>query len=117
MTQAQWNVYIAAAIAANQTLISSGQVNGAINGNEFDSVVIGGDQLDYLFAGFTVPQLVTFSVIADGNYVFSANVVNSEPFVLPSGFNARRWEFEIVSRGVPINAIRVASSMPELDNG
>lgn len=56
---------------------------------------------------------LTFKLYTDSTLDHTHNVLNSEPFRLPSGALAKSWEFE-VSGTTPVNSVSIADTAAEL---
>jgi hypothetical protein len=56
---------------------------------------------------------VTFKLYADGELVHTEDVINSDPFRLPSGFMGIDYEYELTGTAI-VNAVYVATTMAEL---
>lgn len=62
---------------------------------------------------FGVAEDVVITIFANGKQVYSRQIRNREPFVLPSGFTARTW-FVRISANQDVRRIAMAESMEEL---
>lgn len=58
-------------------------------------------------------RFITLTIFADGKQRAVIHVRNHQPFRLPSGFKADRWEFQ-VNGNVPLRFIKVAETSKEL---
>ena len=58
-------------------------------------------------------RFITLTIFADGKQRAVIHVRNRQPFRLPSGFKADRWEFQ-VNGNIPLRFIKVAETSKEL---
>ena len=101
----------AAAIASNQAIFNSGAplfgtlgTDGALN-----SIALNGSILKSLVSQAIDSRYITLTVFANGKQVASIQVRDSNPFRLPSGFKADRWEFQL-SGNIPVRHLKVAET-------
>lgn len=90
---------------------------GSVNGAGLNVFCLNGDWMDIANARYSEPDSITVKVIADGDEMYVATLNDEEPHQLPSGYVARKWEFEISTKGVDVQALKIATSNAELDVG
>ncbi|MDB5814421.1 MAG: hypothetical protein JWN23_1538 [Rhodocyclales bacterium] len=104
---------IAAALATNQALINTDMTEGGLGMAMLGDFALGTDYM------IDIPpaewQTVTLQVIVGGIVRASVAVKSEKPFRLPTGYRGDVVELRLQGN-VTINAVHVATSMPELRN-
>lgn len=98
-----------AAIAANETAMAAGSIEGDLNATALNGIALNGDILMALPAR---APTVSVSVIAEGTRIAEITRTNI-PVRLPSTRRAEKWEIE-VSANVKVSRITMAKTMDEL---
>lgn len=104
---------LAAIEISNAALIAAGGIGGDMNGQELDGITINGDGLDRILDVYYGVLGLWFKLFADGVEVFSAYIDRPESFRLPSGYEARAFEFEVTGR-TEIRSVALATSVADL---
>lgn len=94
-----------------QILQSAGNVDGAMGADFIAAHAIGGSNLRRLNASSVVK--VTFSLSKDGEIFFSTQVFNSNPFLLPSGYETDNISIH-VSSNVVVHSVALAQTTREI---
>lgn len=96
----------AAIEAANQAMIDTGEVGGALGDDDVGVLYLGGSQLTDLVS----PQkFVSFKFYVNKQLVFSSTRLDNLPFRLPTGYRSDTFEVE-VSSNVRVRAIHIAET-------
>lgn len=101
----------AAAIAANQALITAGTMNDGLADPYLGEYEIGGDEMDPL-PSLSIDAL-QFQLWADGELKFTKQVQNSRAFRLPGGYKADNVEV-VLSGNVKVTGVVLAETMDGL---
>lgn len=103
---------VAAIIAANQTIFTTGDTFGPVATNAWNAQQFNGSLLqDIPTAADT--QNFQILVYANGKLLIQYNPQDNEPIRLPDGFRAQVWEIEITAN-YPVRSVTLATSMKEL---
>jgi len=111
---AAYNALVAALIAANQAIYTAtgGKVGGEMNGEELNYYTINGSALnDIPVIGSN--RYITLIVYADGQQIFTADVLSQEPIRMPAYQKGYVYEIRI-SGNTPVRSVAMASSIGEL---
>lgn len=105
-----------AAVAANESVVQSGNPHGAINGFAFNTQAINGSDIIDVPNTSDYSANVTLNLYADGVLRASRNITQSgEPFRLPSGRLYRTVSPEVISQ-VRIKTIEIAETIGGLND-
>jgi hypothetical protein len=109
-----------AIIAKNDALIAANEAGGSINGGNIGQYAINGSAIQRVTAGYenVLPPLtrensVRFELLVDRQVKLSRDLINSNPFRLPSGYKSeiQAWRVEFT---IPIHSVSLAESAREL---
>lgn len=117
-SQATYDTLLAdynAAVAANNTLLASGDVGGAVNDNEFNAMEVNGSSLTVVRSSDLEAPGVTFSLYVDGVAVFSQVISNNKGFTLPSGYKHDTFAVRVQGQS-PVKSIDLAQTLMGLKN-
>jgi hypothetical protein len=107
-------------IAKNEALIAANKTGGEINGSYFGQYAINGSAIQRVTAIYenVLPPLtrensVRFELLVNRQVKFSRDLINSNPFRLPSGYKSeiQAWRVEFT---IPIHSVSLAESAREL---
>lgn len=116
----QVSVLDQAAIARNDALIAANEAGGSINGANIGQFAINGSAIQRVAASYenVLPPLtrensVRFELLVDRKVKLSRDLINSNPFRLPSGYTSeiQAWRVEFT---IPIHSVSIAESAREL---
>lgn len=96
---------------ANQVVINTGAVLGMLGATELGMYPLGATNLKDQVQ--TTVNRVQFSLVADGQIVFSKALTDSNPFRLPGFFRRETHQIQL-STSLPIYEVAVAGTMKEL---
>ena len=94
-------------------LLADGEFGGDIGGSPVGDHLFAGDYLDTIYIPYSMQPQVTFQLFGDGELRYTVEVSNDDPFLLPEGYEATRWEI-VVSADIIIASVSFATSMQEL---
>ena len=100
-----------AAIAANETLITSGAMNDGLADPALGEYEVGGDEMAVIPA--LVADSLQFQLWADGELKYTKQVINSRAFRLPSGYKSDNVEI-VLSGNVKVTGVVLAETMDGL---
>jgi hypothetical protein len=109
-----------AVIAKNDALIAANETGGSINGGNIGQYAINGSAIQRVNASYenVLPPLnrensVRFELLVDRQVKLSRDLINSNPFRLPSGYKSeiQAWRVEFT---IPIHSVSLAESAREL---
>ena len=109
--EAQTAEEAAAALAANAALFATGDIGGAIGGDEINAMAINADGMQEVVSAETE---ITFKAFGDGELFHTEIVTDEEPFRLPTSDMYKTFEYELIGFS-PVKEVSIAPSMEELD--
>lgn len=109
-----YNELVAALIAANEAIYiaTGGKVGGEINGEELNYYTMNGSALNDIPI-FGSNRYITLIVYADGQQIFTADVLSQEPIRMPAYQKGYVYEIRI-SGNTPVRMVAMSSSIGEL---
>jgi hypothetical protein len=107
--------YVAAIIAANQTLFAAagGDLKSTINGNIVNSTMVNGSILQDVPATSASTRSINIFVYADGKLIFTTGVTSPEPIRMPVATKSYVYEIKITGN-TPVRGFDMATSIGEL---
>lgn len=108
-----YNAYVAAIVAANQALWSSGAaLNSTVNSVVLNGMLLGGSTLTPI-PNIAETRNVNFILFSDGVQVYSQGVTSQEPVRLPADSKGYIWEVQLTGNA-PLRNFKMATGIGEL---
>lgn len=117
-SQAQYDALLAqynADIAANAVLLTSGDVGGELNGEEFNLFAVNDSSLTSVVSPSLEAPGVTFMLYVDGELLYTKTVTTVNGFPLPSGYKSDTFAVRVQGQSL-VKSIDLAQTLTGLKN-